>query len=95
MTKTVAGTWVEIEKVVLTPAERAPSVPEDTKGVPYVMRVSGFLIEDSVLGEPARIKTIIGRELEGTLIRVNPNYAHSFGKVVPEILKIGTDLEAL
>ena len=72
MSITKAGTWVEIQQVVLSPAERAPSVPEDTKKVPYVMRVSGFLLEDAQLGQTTRIKTIIGRELEGELITVNP-----------------------
>ncbi|MGI6258273.1 MAG: 2-amino-4-oxopentanoate thiolase subunit OrtA [Anaerolineaceae bacterium] len=95
MSITKAGTWVEIQQIVLSPAERAPSVPEDTKKVPYVMRVSGFLLEDAQLGQTTRIKTIIGRELEGELITVNPHYAHSFGNIVPEILTIGTDEEAL
>ena len=39
------GTWVQIEQVVLEPAERAPTLPADTREVPYVMRVSGFLLE--------------------------------------------------
>lgn len=95
MTTVKAGTWVELQKVVLTPAERAPNVPEDTKQVPYIMRVSGFLLEDTELGQATRIKTIIGRELDGTLITINPSYSHSFGKVVPEMLKIGTEGEAL
>jgi hypothetical protein len=88
-----AGTWVEIESVVLTPEERAPSVPEDTKLTPYVMWVSGFLVEDGEVGEEVHVKTIIGRALSGKLVRVNPNYTHSFGKVVPELLKIGTEWE--
>ncbi len=73
------GTWVEIEQVVLTPEQRAPTLPEDTKRVPYVLRVSGFLIEPAELGGPARIRTIIGRELSGVLKTVNPSYSHSFG----------------
>ena len=48
------GTWVEVEQVVLDPGERAPTLPEDTREVPYVLRVSGFLLEDAGLGEPAR-----------------------------------------
>jgi hypothetical protein len=90
-----AETWVEIEKIILAPEDRAPSVPEDTKRVPYVMRASGFLQADSELGQIVKIRTMIGRELEGKLITVNPSYSHSFGKVVPEILKIGTGEEAL
>ncbi len=90
-----AETWVEIEKIILAPEDRAPSVPEDTKRVPYVMRASGFLQADAELGQIVKIRTMIGRELEGKLITVNPSYSHSFGKVVPEILKIGTGEEAL
>ena len=90
-----AETWVEIEKIILAPEDRAPSVPEDTNRVPYVMRASGFLQADSELGQIVKIRTMIGRELEGKLITVNPSYSHSFGKVVPEILKIGTGEEAL
>jgi hypothetical protein len=88
-----AGSWVEIEKVVLNPEERAPTVPDDTKLTPYKMWVSGFLAEDGQTGEEVRIRTIIGRELSGKLVRVNPSYTHSFGKVVPELLKIGTRWE--
>ncbi|NLN69616.1 MAG: 2-amino-4-ketopentanoate thiolase [Chloroflexi bacterium] len=89
MAKIVAGTWVEIEQIILTPAERAPTLPEDTKKVPYVLNAAGFLLADAELGAPARIRTLIGRELEGTLKAVNPSYTHSFGAVVPELLTIG------
>ena len=94
MTQVKAGTWVEIEKILLRPEQRAPTLPEDTKQVPYVLNVNGFLLEDAELGSPARIRTLIGRELEGTLKTVNPSYSHSFGKVVPELLKIGLEEEA-
>ncbi|NLE83546.1 MAG: hypothetical protein GX603_03420 [Chloroflexi bacterium] len=93
MTSISAGTWVEIESVVLSPEERAPTVPDDTKQTPYIMWVSGFLAEDARVGDTVRVKTIIGRELSGKLVRVNPNYTHSFGKTVPELLKIGTEWE--
>ncbi len=89
MTKIKAGTWVEIEKMILTPEQRAPTLPEDTKKVPYVLNVNGFLLEDAELGLPVRIRTLIGRELTGTLKTVNPSYRHSFGEVVPELLSIG------
>ncbi len=95
MAEIKAGTWVEIERIVLTPGERAASLPEDTKKLPYIMRVSGFLIEPAILGETVRVRSIIGREHEGTLIRVEPHYTHSYGNVVPEILTIGTDEETL
>jgi hypothetical protein len=91
MTQIKAGTWVEIEKIILTPEQRAPTLPEDTKKVPYMLNASGFLIADAEVGSPARIRTLIGRELEGTLKTVNPSYAHTFGKVVPELLTIGLE----
>lgn len=95
MGKVIQGTWVEIEQIVLAPEERAPSLPEETRSVPYVMRVSGFLAEDADVGEEVRIRTIIGRELHGTLRTVNPGYTHSFGETVPELLTIGTEVEPL
>lgn len=94
MTIIHSGTWVEIEQIILTPEQRAPTLPEDTKRVPYVLRVSGFLIEPAELGAPAHIRTIIGRELSGVLKTVNPSYSHSFGRVVPELLTIGTEAES-
>jgi hypothetical protein len=87
------GTWVEIEQIVLTPEQRAPTLPEDTKRVPYVLHVSGFLLEPAELGGPARVRTLIGRELSGALITINPSYSHSFGSTVPELLRIGTEAE--
>lgn len=95
MAEIKAGTWVEIERVVLEPANRAPSLPEETKQVPYIMHVSGFLVEPSKIGEIARIKSIIGRFHEGILIRVEPHYSHSFGRLIPELLTIGTEAESL
>ena len=91
MEKVKAGTWVEIEKIILTPEQRAPTLPEETKQVPYVLNVSGFLLADGMLGSSVRIRTLIGRELEGTLTRVNPSYRHTFGEVVPELLNIGIE----
>ncbi len=85
------GTWVEIRQVVLAPEQRAPTLPEDTKGVPYVLLVSGFLVEPAELGGQALVRTMIGRELSGTLVRVNPSYSHSFGNTIPELLRIGRE----
>ncbi len=87
------GTWVEIEQVVLQPAERSTALPEDTKKVPYILRVSGFLEKDAEIGQDVEVRTIIGRVISGKLMVVNPSYQHSFGKVVPELLTIGTEYE--
>jgi 2-amino-4-ketopentanoate thiolase alpha subunit len=88
MSNVTRGTWVQIEQVLLAPAERAPTLPEDTRQVPYVLRVSGFLLEDAELDQEARVRTLIGRELSGALRTVNPSYTHSFGETVPELLEI-------
>ncbi len=93
MSTVSAGTWVEIERRVLEPGERAPNLPEDTRQLPYVLRVSGFLLEDAAIGAEARVRTLIGRELRGSLKTVNPSYEHSFGATVPELLEIGLDRE--
>lgn len=87
------GTWVELEIIVLTPEQRAPGLPEDTQQVPYVMHVSGFLLEPALVGENASIRTLIGRRLSGVLRTVNPSYTHSFGDTIPELLTIGREAE--
>lgn len=43
MSAIAKGTWVEIERVLLDPEQRAPNLPEDTRSCPYVLRISGFL----------------------------------------------------
>jgi 2-amino-4-ketopentanoate thiolase alpha subunit len=63
--------------------------------VPYVMRVSGFLLDDAAVGERVRVRTLIGRELSGSLTTVNPSYEHSFGETVQELLDIGIDREGI
>jgi hypothetical protein len=93
MSNIVKGTWVEIEQVVLQPAERSASLPEDTKKVPYILRVSGFLMLDANLGQQVQVRTIIGRVISGELKVINPSYRHGFGTVIPELLTIGTEFE--
>jgi hypothetical protein len=83
------GTWVEVERVLLKPEERAPNLPPDTAKLPYVLRVSGFLMDDAKLGEQVKIRTIIGNVHAGKLRIENPGYGHSFGHTVPELLRIG------
>ena len=83
------GTWVEIESVVLKPEERAPGLPEDTAKTPYVLRLSGFLLEEAEVGREVAVKSLAGRVHRGALRAVNPSYDHSFGATVPELLAIG------
>ena len=95
MAKIAQGTWVEIEQVVLTPEQRVQTLPQETRSVPYLLRVSGFLLQDAEIGQDAQVKSIIGRTLSGKLKTVNPGYSHSFGETIPELLRIGTDQEEI
>lgn len=92
MSTVPAGTWVEVSRTILSAEQRAPGLPADTAATPLTLRVSGFLLAPAALGEPARIRTLIGREQAGTLLAVNPSYTHSFGETVPELLTIGTEV---
>jgi hypothetical protein len=93
MAKIEKGTWVEIEHVVLQPAERVQNLPEDTKKTPYLMRLSGFLTADAEIGDEVTVKSLIGRKHQGMLKVVNPSYNHSFGPTMAELLDIGIDEE--
>ncbi len=92
--RALKGDWVEIKEVILPPGQRAPQVPPDTQGVPLEMRVRGYLLQDAAVGNRARIRTLIGRHVEGILTQVRPRYPHDFGEVVPELLPIGEELWA-
>lgn len=83
------GEWVLIYDVVLTPQERAPQVPDDTKKVPLETWVKGFLQEDANIGDRVSVTTMTGRTVEGKLLEVNPYYTHDYGKCIPELLQIG------
>ena len=82
------NTWVQIEKVVLKPEERAANVPLDTKQVPLLMWVKGYLQNDAQSGDLVRITTLSGRTEEGLLVAENPAFKHNYGDFVPEILQI-------
>lgn len=88
------GEWARIHVVVLEPAERAASLPEDTKHVPLEMWVKGTLTSDAEIGKSAAVVTKTGRLVTGTLLEVNPCYTHSFGAYVPELEKAGDDAVA-
>ena len=90
------GDWVKIHNVVLTPEQRAPQVPEDTKKVPLEMWDKGFLLNDEAsIGENVEVETYIGRKISGKLIEVAPYYDHDFGKCVPELLYVGRQLRGI
>jgi hypothetical protein len=89
------GTWVEIHCIVLSPQERAPQVPEDTRGVAFEMRVKGFLAAPAHVGDEAEIVTRAGRRVGGRLSEANPAYDHSFGQPIPELSTIGGELREI
>ena len=83
------GDWLLIHKIILNPDQRSPQVPDDTKKVPLEMWIKGYLNEDEAnIGDVVTITTITKRKEQGTLLEVNPYYTHSFGKFIPELLKI-------
>ncbi len=86
-----AGTWVEIERVLLSPEQRAANLPEDTAKTPYRLRISGFLQADAELGSEVTVTSLIGHTHRGILRLENPSYTHSFGATVPELLHIGPE----
>ena len=82
------GSWVQIKKIVLNPEERASNLPEATKKVPLLLWVKGHLIEDALMNESVKVKTLTGRIEEGELVALNPSYQHTYGNFIPEILEI-------
>ena len=96
MTKLVDnGTWVELHDIILPAGQRAPQVPEDTQHVPLEMRVKGFLVEPARIGDEAEVITAAGRRLRGRLAEANPAYDHSFGRPIPALSNIGSELRTI
>lgn len=94
--KAIKGDWVRIHKILLTPGERASQLPDDTKRVPLEMWEKGFLLNDQAnVGNEVEIETIIGRKVTGTLLEKNPQYKHSWGSCIPEILHIGRQVKQI
>ena len=86
------GDLVQIHKIVLEPDQRPENLPSSTKSVAYECLIKGFLlVEHAGIGTEVKIETFIGRELSGTLYRVNPTYDHNFGEPQREILTVGNE----
>jgi len=86
------GDLVQVHFVALEPAERAGHLPAATRAVPYEGWIKGFLLEDRAeMGQEVRIRTLIGREVAGTLAAINPRYEHGFGDPQPELESIGLE----
>jgi hypothetical protein len=86
------GDLVQVHVVVLQPDERAESLPESTRRVPYEGWIKGYLLDSEARpGDSVRIETLIGREVTGVLTEVHPRYDHDFGEMQPEINRIGAE----
>ena len=88
------GDWVEVQAVLLEPAERASALPPETADKPLLMWVKGFARSDAVLGDEVEVETMTGRVVPGRLSAVNPGYTHTFGPPAPELVAVGRDLRA-
>jgi len=93
--KIPAGSWVQIETTILEAGKRAEHLPEETKKQPLMMWVKRFLEKDAFIGEQVSVTTIIGRKMEGKLMAENPPYRHTFGRAIPELLSVGSELREL
>lgn len=82
------GSWVQIKKVILKPNERAENIPLNTKKVPLLMWVKGYLLSNAEIGDTVEVKTITGRTESGELIIEKPSYLHTYGEYIPEIQEI-------
>ena len=89
-----AGDWVEVERVLLAPADRSTNLPEDTAAQPLMVWVKGFASAEAGLGDDLAVKTMTGRVVTGRLSAVNPGYFHTFGRPIPELTRIAPDLRA-
>lgn len=87
-----AGDWVEIERVLLEPADRSTNLPEDTAAQPLRMWVKGFARSAAAVGDELTVETMTGRVVTGRLTEVNPGYTHTFGRPAPELTHVGRDL---
>jgi len=93
--KAYKGQWVKIHNIILKSSQRSPNVPEDTKKVPLEMWLNGFLDQDeATLGEEVSIRTVIGRVVKGKMTEIDPQYDHSFGKPIEELIAIGPRVRA-
>jgi hypothetical protein len=80
------GDYVRIKRVVLEPSDRSSNIPDDTKQLPLIMWVKGFLLVDATVGDLVQVKTITGRIENGLLLDGGLVYDVNYGDFVPEIL---------
>lgn len=88
------GQWVEVERVLLEPADRAANLPEETASKPQLVWVKGFALGEAALGEECEVETMTERTVRGRLSDLDPTYTHTFGSQPPEIAGVGRELRA-
>lgn len=89
------GDYVVIELLILPSAERAPSLPEETRELDLLARTKGFLQEDARVGDTVTIKTMTGRDMTGTLLAVDPAATHTYGPPDEALLSIQQQVRSL
>ena len=87
------GQWVEIEMILIPKHSRISTIPEDTQNVDLTARIKGYLSDDAHIGDVVTVHTVLGREIQGTLLADNPPYAATFGAPVSELMNIGAELK--
>lgn len=87
-----AGDWVEVERVLLEPSERATNLPPETAEKPLVMWINGFAQAGAAIGEEVAVETMTGRLVTGRLSCARPGYYHTFGDHIAELAHVGPDL---
>jgi hypothetical protein len=95
MTGAQKGDLVQIHRIILEPDERPDSLPACTRAVPYESWLKGFLVDEHAkVGDQVTIQTFIGREIRGTLQKINPVYDHNFGVPQATLLPIGNEAKS-
>jgi 2-amino-4-ketopentanoate thiolase alpha subunit len=89
-----AGEWVEVERVLLEPADRSANLPPETAEKPMLVWVTGFAAGEAEVGGEVTVETMTGRRVTGRLSAINPGYFHTFGRPIPELVGVGRDLRA-
>ena len=79
------GDYAVIQETVLPVGQRAPQVPEDTAKTPLIAFTKGWLLEAAKAGERARVQTMSGRTVEGSLTSRDLAPSHDYGDYIPEL----------
>jgi hypothetical protein len=90
-----SGEMVEIRVELFSPAERLAHLPDDTARRSYMYRATGLLIRDARVGDEATIRTMTGRELEGTLQGGHLGFKHGFGQPPPALLAVRQQISSM